>query len=648
MFYYGVLVASSNFHGNEALTYSYDKKLLRGQLVKIPLRQKQVLGVVSQSVKKPAISIKSIITSYSLPPIPEASLELLGWLQTYYPAPLGLVTQQFLPKTLSKILVKSSSILASGRTKSTPLPPLTPEQKNVLKAMDTKVGSFLLHGETGSGKTRIYLELARRELLNNRSAIILTPEISLTSQLTTFFREHIDGPVILLHSQLTETERRNCWLAILQSKDPLVVIGPRSALFAPIKNLGLIVVDEAHENGYKQEQAPRYSAQRVASQLALLHHALLVMGSATPSVSDYFIAQAKHVPILRMESLARKEMASSSKAEPKLIDLKDRGQFTQSNYISDPLVQAIGEALKRHEQSLLFLNRRGTARVIACQNCGWQALCPNCDLPLTYHGDSHRSLCHVCGHQQATPTNCPKCSSLEIVFKSIGTKAIVNEAQRLFPNARVKRFDNDNKKADSFSLQYETVKVGNVDIMVGTQTLAKGLDLPRLSVLGVIIADTSLYLPDYTANEHTYQLLYQVIGRVSRGHIAGKAFIQSYDPTNPTIQAASKREWDSFYKSQLSERQVFLFPPFCFLLKLTCRRVSSASAETAAAKLIDRLSHQQLKIQIIGPSPAFHEKAAGKSQWQVVVKSKRRDELLKVISLLPAGWSYDIDPTDLL
>ena len=210
------------------------------------------------------------------------------------------------------------------------------------------------------------------------------------------------------------------------------------------------------------------------------------------------------------------------------------------------------------------------------------------------------------------------------------------------------RFDNDNKRADSFSSQYETVKTGQVDILVGAQTLAKGLDLPHLSVVGVIVADTSLYLPDYTANERTYQLLYQVLGRVSRGHIPGRAFIQSYDPANPTIQAAIRRDWSSFYESQLSERQAFLFPPYCFLLKLTCRRARSTSAETTAAKLADQLSRQSLRIQIIGPSPAFHEKIGGKYQWQLVIKAKQRGELLKVIGLLPAGWTYDIDPADLL
>jgi primosomal protein N' (replication factor Y) len=646
--YYEVLVASVNYHGHDALTYNSDQELLPGQIVMVPLRSKQALGIVSQQVTKPGFSMKAIATSFKLPPMPEANLKLLNWLQKYYPAPLGSVTQLFLPKMLSEKLIQATPDFSPNVNSPATLPPLTAEQNNVLQVIGSKAGPYLLHGETGSGKTRIYLELTKQVIQNQQSALILTPEISLTSQLSGFIQSHIKRPVILLHSQLTEAERRTCWLTILKTKDPLVIIGPRSALFAPILNLGLVVVDEAHETGYKQEQAPHYSALRVASQLAILHHAILVMGSATPSVIDYFVAQSKQVPILRMANLASKIATPDPKLRPHLIDLKDHSQFTRANHISDQLAQAIGEALKRHEQSLLFLNRRGTARVIVCQNCGWQALCPNCDLPLTYHGDSHNSRCHVCGFKQATPTSCPKCYSSDILFKSIGTKSIVEEVRRLFPDAEIKRFDNDNNKIDSFSSQYETVKTGQVDILVGTQTLAKGLDLPHLSVVGVIIADTSLYLPDYTANERTYQLLYQVLGRVSRGHIPGQAFIQSYDPNNPTIQAAIKRDWTGFYKSQLSERQTFLFPPFCFLLKLTCRRARSSTAEATAVKLADKISRERFKIQVIGPSPAFHERIGGKYQWQLVVKAKQRGELIKIINLLPAGWSYDIDPMDLL
>jgi primosomal protein N' (replication factor Y) len=645
MFYYEVLVGSASFHGSGALTYASEDTLGVGQLVKVPLRGGTALGVISRVVDKPSFNAKPLQEAFSLPSLPTECLQLLEWLKVYYPAPLGVITQQFLPKSLSVKLAITPGI---GKTTSQPnasLPSLTTEQKNVLTTLK-KPGSFLLHGETGSGKTRVYLELAQQTVSKGKSVIILTPEISLTPQLVGFFQAHIATGVVVLHSQLTDAERRRNWLEILNASGALVIIGARSALFAPLKNLGLIVIDEAHETAYKQEQAPHYQTQRVASQLAHIHGATLVLGSATPSVADYYVATAKHIPILRMTQLARQ--TDTTPVEVDTVDLKDRSQFTRTAHLSNKLLQAVQEALDRGEQSLLFLNRRGTARVTICQNCGWQALCPNCDLPLTYHGDSHQLRCHVCGYQESTPSNCPVCSSSDILFKSIGTKAIVQEVERVFPQAKIQRFDTDNTKAEQFNQHFETVKAGAIDILIGTQTLAKGLDLPRLSVVGVILADTGLYLPDYTANERTYQLLYQVIGRIGRGHTKGHAVIQTYESENPIIQAALARDWLSFYDTELAERQQFLYPPFCFLLKLTCRRVQSSAAQTATEAFIAKLRNLNLKVQIIGPSPAFHEKVGGKFVWQVVVKSKARTELLKIIAELPSGWSYDIDPIDLL
>lgn len=645
MNYYEVLVGSQAFHGREALTYSAAARLAVGGVVKVPLRQRAALGIVSREVQKPGFTVKPLQASFSLPALPKESLQLLAWLAGYYPAPLGAVVQQFLPKSLSEKLISNLPTSSGKKPRPTTLLPLTIEQKKVLAQINHS-GSWLLHGETGSGKTRVYLELAQATLAAGRSAVILTPEISLTSQLVSFFKQYLDAKVVVLHSQLTDAERRRNWLEILNTVEPLVIIGARSALFAPLKNIGLIALDEVHETAYKQEQAPHYQTQRVASKLAQLHQAMLVMGSATPGVNDYYIAEAKHIPILRMTQLANQ----SDKTKPlvKIIDLKDRSQFSRTAHLSNQLLDAINQALKRGEQSLLFLNRRGTARVVVCQHCGWQALCPTCDLPLTYHGDTHRLRCHVCGHHEAAPSNCPVCQSADILFKSIGTKAIVEEVQQVFPEARIQRFDTDNTKAEHLNQHYEAVKAGDVDILVGTQTLAKGLDLPRLSVIGVIVADTGLYLPDYTANERTYQLLYQVLGRVSRGHVAGYAVIQTYEPANPLLAAAVARDWLGFYRRELEERQRFLFPPFCFLLKLTCRRARTANAQAAAEKFATELRQQQLKIQVVGPSPAFHEKLGGQFQWQLVIKAKQRAELLKVIELLPSGWSYDIDPIDLL
>lgn len=332
-----------------------------------------------------------------------------------------------------------------------------------------------------------------------------------------------------------------------------------------------------------------------------------------------------------------------------IIDLKERANFSRSPHISDALIKAIEKALGSGEQSLLYLNRRGSARLVLCNACGWQALCPHCDLPLTYHSDSHLLMCHTCGFTQATPSSCPECGNPDIIFTAIGTKALTDEAHRLFPSARVQRFDTDNKKAERFEQHYDNVQAGNVDILVGTQMLAKGLDLPKLSVLGVITADTSLSMPDFSAQERTYQLLSQVLGRIGRGHRSGTAIVQTYQPDSPILRASISKDWPKYYASELEERQTFLFPPFVYLLQLTCRRVKSAAAEKAALALADVFRSERLHITIEGPAPSFHEKVGDKYQWQLVLKSRTRGELLKAITLLPkSGWSYDIDPVTLL
>jgi primosomal protein N' (replication factor Y) len=322
--------------------------------------------------------------------------------------------------------------------------------------------------------------------------------------------------------------------------------------------------------------------------------------------------------------------------------------FTRQPHISDMLIDSIQQSLNKQEQSLVFLNRRGTARVILCQQCGWQAMCPHCDLPLTYHGDLHNVRCHTCGYTTSAPTSCPECSSANIILKSIGTKAIVDELTSIFPSARIQRFDTDNAKDERLESHYDSIRDGNVDIIVGTQLIAKGLDLPKLSTVGVVVADTSLYLPDYSSSERSYQLLRQVIGRVGRGHRSGSIIIQTYDPANPVIRAAASGSWDAFYKNELTERQAFTFPPYCYTLKISCRRATTKGAMTAAAKATDALRHSGLRISVDGPMPAFHEKAAGKYQWQAIIKSKDRGELIKAIHLLPANWSFDIDPNNLL
>ncbi|HVW23702.1 MAG TPA: primosomal protein N' [Candidatus Saccharimonadales bacterium] len=645
MYYYQVWVRSNRYHSAEPLTYSSEQKLEGGQIIQVELQRELVPAVVLGDTAEPRFKTKPIARVYDLPRLPSQLIRLCLWLQTYYPAPIGLLAQQLLPASFTEPQLARPLGVSFPVPDLSGLPPLTAEQSAALAAMEPR-DSYVLHGVTGSGKTRLYIEMAAQAVSGGRSAIILTPEISLTAQLAERFRAVFGERVIVMHSAQTPTERSAAWLDALRAPEPVVVIGPRSALFSPVAKLGLIVLDEAHEAAYKQEQAPQYQTGRVAGYLASITPARLVLGSATPSISDYYLAEQKGRPIVKLEHLAQAEPSGAT--DVTLVDMKDRDQFSRSPLLSTPLVKAIEAALSRNEQSMLYLNRRGTARLVMCDNCGWQAACPHCDLPLTYHGDTHQLRCHSCQHHEPAPASCPVCKQPNILFRTAGTKAIVAEVERLFPQARVARFDTDNAKAERFEQHYDAVREGKVDILVGTQLLAKGLDLPRLSTLGIVLADTSLYMPDFSAEERTFQLITQVLGRINRGHLAGRAVIQSYHTDHPVLAAAIKSDYDGFYKTELEKRQQFKFPPFVYLLKLSVRRASLKGAETAANQLKEQLETSGLKVRAEGPAPSFYEKLQGKYQWQLVIKAVDRNELLKITKDLPSGWSYDLDPLDLL
>lgn len=646
MRYYEVWVRSDKYRGKDALTYKYDGELARGQLVQLPLRNQQVLGVVVKESAKPTFNTKAITAALDLPLLPDTTLSLAEWLQGFYASPVGVIMSLFLPNvTHARYVADIVEVASLQDDEHSAHSSFTTEQHEVLRKID-QPDTYLLHGRTGSGKTRVYIELTRRSLLGNKSVLILCPEIGLTSQLSLQFKSVFGNRVVVLHSQLTAKEREIAWLTVLTANEPLVVIGPRSALFSPLRNIGTVIVDEAHDQAYKQEQPPYYQAIRVASQLRQIHNCILVLGSATPSVTDYYMARTRAKPILRMSQLALQDKEITRSVT--VVDLKDKSEFSRSPHISSALISSISSSLEHHEQALLYLNRRGTARVTLCSACGWQALCPHCDLPLAYHGDAFTLRCHTCGYHSRPPFGCPTCGNQSISLKSFGTKAIVDEVQHLFPEARVLRFDTDSLKHERLEQQYERIVRGEVDILVGTQMLAKGLDLPNLSTLGVIMADSSLYLPDYTATERTYQLLTQVIGRVGRGHVNSHVVVQTYYPGSALIQAALDGDWQSFYEDQIAEREHYQFPPFSYLLKLSCRRATQASVEKTAKKFVQQLSESRLRIYTEEPTPAFHEKVGGQYQWQVIVKSKSRSELLKVLDLLPNGWSYDLDPADLL
>ena len=648
MYSYEVWIRSQEYHGVKPLTYTSLNRLNAGAIVKVPLKNKSTMGIVRRAAVAPrGVAMKPIEGVYDdgSETIPTELLKLLGWILQYYPAGSGSITQLFLPNAWPN-LVNLDGLTVPRLDKAKSLPDLTPEQNSAIEQI-RKGGSYILHGETGSGKTRVYTDLIYDSLSKGRSSIVLVPEIGLTPHLTEQLNKAFDPRLIkVVHSGLTPLKRKQVWAEILSAKHPLIVIGPRSALFSPLHNIGLIIADECHDNGYKQESAPYYHGLRVAAQLAHLHDATLVFGSATPSITDIYIATGKDVPIVRMEKNAKDQKKNTLK--PLVINKRDKVEFTKSPILSSSLLELVAQQLQKGQQSLMFLNRRGSARVIACSKCGWRSLCPNCELPLTLHEDTFSTRCHTCGFKGTPPTQCPECNNLDIVFFGPGTKALEKELNKLFSNASVIRFDGDNLTHEKLDKHLERIQNGDIDIIIGTQILVKGFDIPKLGLVGIIDADASLSFPDFSTEENTYQLISQAMGRVGRGHVEGHIVVQTIEPDSPILQQAIRRDWEQFYQTQLAMRQAHNFPPFTFLLKLECSRKQRKSAENAAEKLKTILEEKNAKITILGPTPSFREKNQNGYTWQLVIKSPLRSELLKIIHDLPSGWKYDIDPTHLL
>lgn len=653
MYYYEVAPASRQYHGNSLLTYSSAKKLDKGQIIVVKIRSKAVIAFAVNEVSKPEFKTLAIEDDELPSKISEEHLSLFDWLLDYYPCPVGVIAQLFLPfNQVKNYLPKASkpdTSLKFNEIKA--LPTLTEEQRQAVKVIsDPNNPTVLLHGDTGTGKTRVYIEIAQQILKQGKSALILVPEIALSPQIVKSFEESLEVPVHVTHSGLTPVQRRKVWQKIATSDKPQIVIGPRSALFTPIKSLGLVVVDEFHEPAYKQDQAPYYQTLRAASQFARLHKAKLILGSATPPISEYYIGEQKNIPIVRM-----RQKATSNTQKPleqiftTVVNLKDNEEKTKFPLISSSLIEAIARTLGRKEQVLLFLNKRGSARLILCQVCGWHALCERCDLPLTYHGDSHRLQCHTCGYHTPAPSVCPDCSSHDIIFKSPGTKAIVEAIKYNFPDANIARFDKDNLKSERLEARHSEILSGEIDILIGTQLLAKGHDLPRLSLVGILLAENELQFPDYTSSERSYQLMYQLIGRVGRGHRTGEVVVQTYDPESAAVQTAiSKHSWEDFYQTQLEERKLFEFPPFFYLMKLEVSRVRLDTVKTSCDQIIKFLRQTGEPIKIIGPTPSFIERRNNTYNWQIIVKAKNRQVLTSLAESMPIKCTINLDPSNLL
>lgn len=643
---YYLIAPAKTFHSSDnLLTYSSETPLKIGQIVEIPLGRQSTIGIVVKNTTQPDFDTKSIIKIIYEQPLPKKLVDALFWLSSYYRCPLSTVIQAALPRGITKNrrgkLPKAPSI--------TPIDnPLNSAQRAAIRAIEENpANTILLHGITGSGKTNIYIELCARTLAKNQSVILLVPEIALTSQLVHNFQQHFKN-ITLLHSNLTESLRHQLWEKILTDNQPQVIIGPRSALFAPVQDLGLIIIDEAHEPAYHQEQNPKYSASLLAGKLAKT-----VLGTATPLISDYYLCKS-HNAIVEINQLA---IESDKHTSISIIDLKDHSDFTKSRILSNQLIESIKASLANHTQSMLFHNRRGTAPMTICDKCGWQALCPNCFLPLVLHADAFQMRCHTCARNFPVPTACPECKNASIHHKGFGTKLIEDELHRLFPSAKIARFDMDTDDDLKLTKIYDEVYRGDYNIIVGTQMIAKGFDFPRLTTLGIVQADAGLSLPDFSSEERTFQLITQVIGRAKRGHQNSNIFIQSFQPDHPIISLASQSDYASFYNYLVQKRQQSKLPPYSFLLKLSVTyKTETATVKnirTLYKKVIQTAKQLQIpenRIVVSPPMPAFHERTSTGYTWQLVIKAKSRQNLLDIFDHLPKNnyLHYDFDPISLL
>lgn len=631
---------------SSVFTYHATEQLSIGQLVTIPVGKQTLNGLIMKEVPKPPYETKAINSITETTPLPTPLTELSLWMSQYYRTPLATVLQTVLPRGLTtKRREKIVAPHLASRNRTTIV--LNKDQVAAVNTIvGTPSGTVLLQGVTGSGKTEVYKELARRTLAEGRSTIVLVPEISLTSQVVDEFIHEFPN-VLVTHSHMTEAERHVAWKKALTSQEPLVVIGPRSALFMPVPNLGAIVVDEAHEPSYKQEQAPRYSALRAASVLGKAANARVVLGSATPLVTDRYVAEAHGSPIVTLPRPARGNAKATTTI---LVDMKKRDNFKKHRFLSDALLQQIEHNTASGKQTLIFHNRRGSASTTLCENCGWAAECPRCFVPLVLHADTFILSCHICDHRAKVPTTCPVCHSADIIHKGIGTKLIESELRRLFPKATIARFDGDNTNDETVNKKYKELYEGTIDIAIGTQVVAKGLDLPKLHTVGVVQADSGLALPDYASAERAYQLLAQVVGRVGRDERDTTVIVQSYQPTHPVIQFGLKQDYEGFYEYALKERSKGGFPPFRYLLQLTDVYKTEAAAIRNAKALSNQLRQVLPKgIEVLGPTPAFYERQHDTYRWQLTLKSPKRDALVQALAYLPpTHWQADLDPSSLL
>lgn len=498
---------------------------------------------------------------------------------------------------------------------------LTIEQENIIREyINSDDKMFLLKGVTGSGKTEVYMKLVERVLLEGKSAIILVPEIALTPQMIERFKGRFGVNVALFHSKLSDGERFDEWFRVKEGKAK-VIVGARSAIFLPAKNLGLIIIDEEHENTYKSEQNPKYQTKEVAEYLSELKGCKVILGSATPSIETYYRALTGEMKLLELNS----RVDNKPMPPMKVIDMRNELKGGNKSLFSRELFIAIQERLKRKEQIILFLNRRGFSTFVSCRSCGYVFKCDECDISMTYHKNG-LLICHYCGKTKREPRECPKCHSKYVKFFGAGTQRVEEEVKKYFNNVRILRMDVDTTRdKHSYERIYNTFKNGEADILIGTQMVSKGLDFKNVTLVGILAADMSINIPDYRAAERTFQIITQVAGRAGRGDKQGEVLIQTYTPQHYSLQYAVNYDYEGFYEKEFTVRAMMKYPPFGKLLLINGTSKKEELLKNFMHKItmmIKPLVENCLDIEILGPIPCMISKVKENYRWQIVIKGE--------------------------
>jgi primosomal protein N' (replication factor Y) len=675
---------------------------LRGRQIDSHFRKVEWRNMANSLVRKGVITAKSVlppprvrskfvrVALLAVPPEEaEAHMETLGTRQTLSrrQAALRFLVQQLEPINVSWVYAQSGCNLAdlqeleerglirlfeseifrdplerAGEQRDTypakEALELTSEQHSALQQILQALSSpevqlsFLLRGVTGSGKTEIYLRAAEEAIKLGRQAIILVPEIALTPQTVRRFLSRFPGQVGIVHSKLSEGERYDTWRRA-RSGALKLIIGARSALFSPLPNLGLIVADECHDSSYYQSEPPFYHAVTAARMYARFAGAVCVLGSATPTVIQRYqaeIGELKHLELPR-------RITGSDLPAVEIIDMRDELKSGQRGIFSRSLLRELESTLGRGEQAILFLNRRGTATYIFCRDCGLVLRCPNCDTPLTLHvEEQERLLCHQCGYERQKPKTCPQCGSTHIREYGLGSERVEAEVSTLFPKARTLRWDwETTRQKDAHEMILTHFANHQADVLIGTQMLAKGLDLPLVTLVGVVLADVGLYLPDPFAGERVFQVLTQVAGRAGRSERGGRVVLQTFDPAHPVIRSTAQHDVNGFYEYELDQRRRLGYPPFSRLVRLEYRHHDPAAAEQEANKVSERLkdvlhTERWKLLTVIGPVPSFFSRTGGIYRWQIVLRGSDPLTLLREQSAERwlKDWRVEVDPISLL